>query len=158
MYVTNRGSDTLSVINSTTSTLVKIVSTGGIAPSSIIYNPVNNYLYVANTGSDTVSVINGTTNDVVKTISTGSRPIGITYNEYDGNIYVANSINGTVSVIDGLLNTVIDTIDSLFSLLNKNWICFLRHKDDFVNLNLLLIQKKIINIFTSVFIVGQYKK
>jgi YVTN family beta-propeller protein len=91
--------------------LVKIISTGGIAPSSIIYNPVNNYLYVANTGSDTVSVINGTTNDVVKTISTDARPIGITYNEYDGNVYVTNSINGTVSVIDGLLNTVIDTID-----------------------------------------------
>ena len=72
LYVTNRGSDTVSVINSTTKTLVKIISTGGIAPSSIIYNPVNNYLYVANTGSGTVSVINGTTNDVVKSISTGT--------------------------------------------------------------------------------------
>ncbi|MGE0243857.1 MAG: hypothetical protein AB7F53_08615, partial [Nitrososphaeraceae archaeon] len=111
LYVTNRGSDTISVINSTTNMLEKIISIGGIAPSSIIYNPVNNYLYSTNTGSNTVSVINGTTNDIVKTISTGTQPIGIAYNEYDGDVYITNSINGTVSIIDGHDNTVIDTVD-----------------------------------------------
>ncbi|HJT83692.1 MAG TPA: beta-propeller fold lactonase family protein [Nitrososphaeraceae archaeon] len=111
LYVTNRGSDTVSVINSTTKTLEKLISTGGIAPSSIIYNPVNNNLYVTNTGSNTVSIINGTTNNVIKTIPTGLQPIGIAYNEYNGNVYTTNSINGTVSIIDGFGNTVVDTID-----------------------------------------------
>ena len=69
-HVTNRGSDTVSVnLTVPTKTLGKNIYLLVVSlPSSIIYNPVNNYLYVANTGSGTVSVINGTTNDIVKGI------------------------------------------------------------------------------------------
>jgi YVTN family beta-propeller protein len=110
LYVTNRGSDTLSVINGTTNALVDEVSLDTIAPSSIIYNAANNYIYVTNMGSNTVSVINGTTNSIVANIPVGLGPNGIAYNQNNGDVYVANSINGTISIVDGLENTVARTI------------------------------------------------
>jgi YVTN family beta-propeller protein len=110
LYVTNRGSDTLSVINGTTNALVDEVSLDTIAPSSIIYNAANNYIYVTNMGSNTVSVINGTTNTIVANIPVGLGPNGIAYNQNNGDVYVANSINGTISIVDGLENTVARTV------------------------------------------------
>jgi YVTN family beta-propeller protein len=110
LYVTNRGSDTLSVINSTTDELVDEISLNAIAPSGIVYNAANNYIYVTNMGSNTVSVINGTTNTVVANIPVGLGPNGIAYNQNNGDVYVANSVNNTISIVDGLANTVINTI------------------------------------------------
>jgi YVTN family beta-propeller protein len=110
LYVTNRGSDTISVINGTTNTLVDEISVNSVAPSGIIYNAANNYIYVTNMGSNTVSVINGTTNNIVANIPVGLGPSGITYNQNNGDVYVANSINGTISIMDGLENTVTSTI------------------------------------------------
>ena len=110
LYVTNRGSDTLSVINGTTNTLVNEIALDAIAPSGILYNAANNYIYVTNMGSNTVSVINGTTDAIVTTIPVGLGPNGITYNQDNGDVYVANSINGTITIVDGLQNTVSRTI------------------------------------------------
>lgn len=110
LYVTNRGSDTVSVINGTTNALVDEISVDAIAPSGIVYNAANNYIYVTNMGSNTVSVINGTTNTIVANIPVGLGPNGIAYNQNNGDVYVANSINGTISVIDGLENTITSTI------------------------------------------------
>jgi YVTN family beta-propeller protein len=110
LYVTNRGSDTISVINGTTNTLVDEISVNAIAPSGIIYNAANNYIYITNMGSNTVSVINGTTNTIVTNIPLGLGPNGITYNQDNGDIYVANSVNGTISIVDGVVNTVTRTI------------------------------------------------
>jgi YVTN family beta-propeller protein len=110
LYVTNRGSDTISVINGTTNTLVDEISVNAIAPSGIIYNAANNYIYITNMGSNTVSVINGTTNTIVTNIPLWLGPNGITYNQDNGDIYVANSVNGTISIVDGVVNTVTRTI------------------------------------------------
>jgi YVTN family beta-propeller protein len=110
LYVTNRGSDTISVINGTANELVDEISLNTIAPSGIVYNAANNYIYVTNMGSNTVSVINGTTNTVVTNIPVGLGPNGIAFNQNNGDVYVANSVNDTISIVDGLGNTVISTI------------------------------------------------
>ena len=110
LYVANRGSDTVSVINGSTNSLMDVISMDAIAPSGIVYNPANNYIYVTNAGSNRVSVINGTTNAVVANILVGLGPNGIAYDQSSGNVYVSNSMNGTISVIDGLENNVTDTI------------------------------------------------
>jgi YVTN family beta-propeller protein len=110
LYVTNRGSDTISVINGTTNELVDEISLNAIAPSGIVYNAANNYIYVTNMGSNTVSVINGTTNTVVANIPVGLGPNGIAFNQNNGDVYVANSVNETISIVDGLGNTVISNI------------------------------------------------
>jgi YVTN family beta-propeller protein len=110
LYVANRGSDTISVINGSTNSLIDEISLDAVAPSGIIYNAANNYIYVTNAGSNSVSVINGTTNTVVENIPVGLGPNGIAYDQSNGNVYISNFMNGTVSVIDGLKNNVTDTI------------------------------------------------
>jgi YVTN family beta-propeller protein len=110
LYVANRGSDTISVINGSTNSIIDEISMDTVAPSGIIYNAVNNYIYVTSAGSNTVSVINGTTNAVVENIPVGMVPNGIAYDQSNGNVYVSNFMNGTISIIDGLKNNVTDTI------------------------------------------------
>jgi YVTN family beta-propeller protein len=56
IYVANAGSNTVSVIDGTTNTVVATV-TVGTTPFGVAANPVTNRIYVTNAGSNTVSVI-----------------------------------------------------------------------------------------------------
>ncbi len=109
IYVSNDGSNTVSVINGTTNTVIDNI-TVGTYPSGVAYDSANGYIYVSILNSSTVSVINGTTNTVIDDIAVGSEPSGIAYDSANGYIYVANWASNTVSVINGTKNTVIDTI------------------------------------------------
>ncbi|MDN5847507.1 MAG: hypothetical protein L0H53_14680, partial [Candidatus Nitrosocosmicus sp.] len=53
IYVTNSGSDTVSVIDGDTNKVTDTIG-GGIIPTGIAYNSDNNDIYVTNSGSDTV--------------------------------------------------------------------------------------------------------
>jgi YVTN family beta-propeller protein len=104
MYVANSGSDTISVIDSTTNmhniTVAKrpiYISSGGNA----------GYVYVANSGSNTVSVINSTTNTVKTNIQVGKNPNYIFDNDELNVIYVVNQDSDTVSVINRETNKVL---------------------------------------------------
>ena len=110
VYVANRGSDTISVINGSTNLLIDEISMDTVAPSGIVYNAANNLIYATSEGSNRVSMINGTTNTVVATIPVGLGPTGIAYDQSNGNVFVSNSANGTISIIDGLKNNVTGTI------------------------------------------------
>ena len=74
VYVANRGSDTISVINGSTNSLIDEISMDTVAPSGIVYNAANNLIYATSEGSDRVSVINGTTNAVIAAIPVGLGP------------------------------------------------------------------------------------
>jgi YVTN family beta-propeller protein len=56
IYVANAGSNTVSVIDGTTNTVVATV-TVGTTPFGVAVNPTTNRIYVTNSGSNTVSVI-----------------------------------------------------------------------------------------------------
>jgi YVTN family beta-propeller protein len=109
MYVANRGSTTVSVVDGSTNEVVDTISVGSF-PISIAFNPSNNDMYVANLGSDTVSVIDSSRNTVVDTIPVGTRPQGIAFNPSNNDMYVTKQISDTVSVIDSSMNTVVNTI------------------------------------------------
>ena len=109
IYVTDAGSDTVSVINGATNTVIATIPVGS-GPEGIAYDPSNGYIYVANFFSDTVSVINGATNTVIANITVGLWPWGVAYDPSNGYIYVTNFYSDTVSVINGATNTVIATI------------------------------------------------
>jgi len=87
IYVADVGSNTVSVINSATNTVIATIPVGK-GPARVTYDPSNGYIYVADVGSNTVSVINGTT--VIATIPVGSEPWGIAYDPSNGYIYVAD--------------------------------------------------------------------
>jgi YVTN family beta-propeller protein len=123
VYVTNSGSNSVSVIDGKTDRVVATIPVGadphGIAAT---YEEDGNialdsnlllkfpYTYVANTGSNTVSVIDGKTDRVVATIPVGSQPHGIIVSNTLGKVYVTNSGSNSVSVIDGKTNEVVASI------------------------------------------------
>ena len=68
--MTNSNSNTVSVINPTTNTVVATIPVGE-SPFGVAVNPANGLVYVTNAGSNTVSVIDPATNTVVATIPVG---------------------------------------------------------------------------------------
>jgi YVTN family beta-propeller protein len=115
MYTTNFNSDSVSVINPSTNTVISTIPVGS-APFGIAFNPNNGNMYVTNAGNNTVSVINPSTNTFVATIPVGSAPFGIAFNPNNGNMYVTNAGGKTISVIAPLTTTYSDgcrgTIDT----------------------------------------------
>jgi YVTN family beta-propeller protein len=73
VYVTNIGSNTVSVINTATNTVMGTVAVGN-SPHGVSVSPDGSKVYAANFDSATVSVINTATNTVTTTVAVGTRP------------------------------------------------------------------------------------
>src|SRR2546430_8843582 len=67
VYVGNSGSNTVSVISSSTNTVIATIVVGS-NPAWLGWDPANGDVYVSNDGSSTVSRISSRTNTVVATI------------------------------------------------------------------------------------------
>jgi YVTN family beta-propeller protein len=95
LYVSNRHSNTISVINGTTNKVENTIEVGS-APYYIDGNPITNKIYVANYGSNTVSVIDGATNKILVGITFGIEPKDGGYIQcnrlYGSNLYVRDEI------------------------------------------------------------------
>ncbi len=119
LYVANSGSNTVSVINTATNTVVGSPITVGTSPSCVAFDSANGEIYVTNSGSNTVSVINTANNAIIGSpITVGSIPSGIAFDSSNGDIYVTNSGSppyyaGTVSVISTPSNMVTNTITNV---------------------------------------------
>jgi YVTN family beta-propeller protein len=109
IYVVNRDSDNLTVIDGATNTVITTVAAGRRS-IAIGVNPNTNRVYVANFNSDNVSVLDGATNTVIATVAVGSNPARVEVNPVTNRIYVGNFSSNDVSVIDGATNTVIATV------------------------------------------------
>ena len=72
-YITNTGSNSVSVIDTATNTVVATVAVG-FAPLGVAVNPAGTRVYVANNGSNNVSVIDTATNTVAATVAVGFSP------------------------------------------------------------------------------------
>ena len=107
-YVANFRSNTVSVIDSDTNTVIKDIHVRD-GPRFIDALAGGGAVYVANFRSNTVSVIDSDTNTVIKNITVGDRPRFIDALA-GGSVYVANSGSNTVSVINPANNTVIKNI------------------------------------------------
>ena len=109
IYVTNSGSDTVSVINGKNNSVIKTITVGS-NPDGAAFDSSNGYIYVTNFCSDTVSVINSSNNNVFKTITLSSLPLRAVFDSSNGYVYVTNFCSDIVSVINGKNNSVIKTI------------------------------------------------
>jgi YVTN family beta-propeller protein len=106
-YVANFRSNTVSVIDSDTNTVIKNIHVRD-GPRFIDALAGGVAVYVVNSGSNSVSVINPVNNTVIKNITVGDNP-GSIYGFGDA-VYVANGESNTVSVISPANNTVIKNI------------------------------------------------
>lgn len=112
VYVANRNSDTVYVINATTNRVVDTISVG-LEPIGIAFNPNTDTVYAVNS-IPKVSVINATTNKVMTTLdfsgSLGRSDSlrGIAVNTATNKVYVLirESQEATVAIIDGRTNQI----------------------------------------------------
>jgi YVTN family beta-propeller protein len=85
VYVTNFGSNDVSIINGTATESTVGVGEG---PSGAAFDSANGYVYVTNFHSDNLSLINGTV--VVGTITLEGAPTGVAFDSLNGYVYVTD--------------------------------------------------------------------
>lgn len=105
LYVANTGSNTVSVIDTTTNRVTKTISVGTNPRAPLV---VGTDIYVNNYGSDDVSVIDTTTNTVTATIAVGDFPYALAV--VNEKVYVTNTFSNNVSVIDTATHAVVATV------------------------------------------------
>ena len=74
-YVANTGSNSVSVIDTTSNNVVATVGVGD-APKGLAITPDGTRVYVTNANDNTVSVISAASNTVVATVGVGALPGG----------------------------------------------------------------------------------
>jgi YVTN family beta-propeller protein len=97
-YVANSDSNTVSVIDTASNTVVATVPVGR-QPFGVAITPDGVHAYVANRIDSTVSVIDTASNTVVTTVPVGLDPDGVAIAPAGAHAYVANGLDSTVSVI-----------------------------------------------------------
>jgi YVTN family beta-propeller protein/autotransporter-associated beta strand protein len=111
VYVPNRGTGSVSIIDSSTNTVQPGTIPVGFLPFAIGVRGDQALVYVTNQGSNNVSVVDTATNTVVATVNVGVNPIGVTVSPDGSRVYVANLVSNTVSVLDAATNTVLTTVN-----------------------------------------------
>ena len=102
-YVTNGGSDTVTVLDVVNVRLDRELAVGR-HPVALAASPTRNEIYVVNEGvagaNGSISVIDAEHNAVVATIPVRRQPLAIDVDSDGARAYVANSASNSVSVID----------------------------------------------------------
>jgi len=98
-YVTNSGSNSVSVVDLKTLITVNTIDVGEY-PLMIDIDPEGKRAYVTNHGSRTVSVIDLETEDEINQINVGTNPYGVAVSPDGEHVFVANYSSQDISVID----------------------------------------------------------
>ena len=110
LYVTNRDSDSVSVIALTwqegPGTVIKTIQVGS-KPTSVAVSLDNSRVYIGNSGNNTVSVIDANSNTVIGVFNTGSSPSALAINPAGTHLYVANRGDNAISVLNASTGAVI---------------------------------------------------
>jgi len=108
-YVANSNSNTVSVINIPTSSVINTISVGS-GPLGVGISPDQTRVYVSNSGGNDVSVINAASGTVVATIAVQSSPFSVAFTPDGTTAYVVNQGSNSVSVINTTSQTVVATV------------------------------------------------
>jgi len=110
VYVANRGSNNISVVNTISNKVEKTISNLGYSPYQLALSRDGRRLFVTNSMHDNVTVIDTSRDLVVETISVERNPTGIVHDPDRNLIYVANTNSNTISVIDVSSLQVVRTV------------------------------------------------
>ncbi|MFI9366707.1 IPT/TIG domain-containing protein [Kitasatospora sp. NPDC053057] len=108
-YVANRGSNTVSVIDTATDTVTDTIGTGA-GPTFVAISPDGTRAYVTVYDDGLVSVIDTVSNAIVTDIAVGAGATVVALTPDGARAYVTRQTTNTVSVIDTATNTVTATI------------------------------------------------
>jgi YVTN family beta-propeller protein len=105
VWVANQDSDTVTVIDTSDSSVLATVSVGD-APTKVLFDGQS--IWVLNTGDETVTQIDSSTRSVVGTYSVGSSPTALSF---DGSaIWVANGGDDNVTLLRHTDGSLVETI------------------------------------------------
>jgi YVTN family beta-propeller protein len=111
IYVTNSGSDCVTVIDRQQDWVVGTIAVGR-SPMGVATSPDQTKVYVANSGSNSISVIDKAAMRVIKTISNfGYSPAELAFSGDGRWLYATNPNSDNVSVIDTASDVVIQRIE-----------------------------------------------
>lgn len=108
-YITNAGSNTVSVLNTSSNSVTATIPVGP-NPVSVAVSPSGSRAYVTNAGSNSVSVIDTSALTVIQNVTVGGNPVSVAITPDGSQVYVANARSNSVSVINTSTNTVSATI------------------------------------------------
>jgi YVTN family beta-propeller protein len=108
-YIVNLDSDSVSVVDTVTNSLVGKIPVGGV-PIALALTPDGTLAYAANMLSSTVSVIDTASRSVTATVPVGSGPHSIAVAPDGSLVYVANQYSNSVYVIDAESRTLRDAV------------------------------------------------
>ena len=119
LYVANYSSDSVSVIDSRTNTVLQTI--GGLTNANgLSHDPERNMLWVTNHLTNQVTPIqanaDATNFTVLPPIAVGTAPWGVTYDPVHDYVYVANSLSNSVTVINAESRSVVTTLSGSFHL------------------------------------------
>jgi len=100
-YVSNSGSNSVSVVDVGSNMVVNSIPVGNV-PFGVAVDAAGTRAYVTNFFDRTLSVIDTASNEVIDTLPIGTLPRGVAVNASGKRVYVANQLSGTLSVIDTL--------------------------------------------------------
>src|SRR3989338_6977034 len=104
LYVALEHNDTLAIINTTTSEIIKNIDL--VEPYDIAVNSKTNKVYVTSDEAHLVSLVDGSTNEIISTFDV-AKPCGIAVNEATNMVYVTSESTNKVHVIDGSKNNLV---------------------------------------------------
>lgn len=117
VYVANWGSDTVSVIDASSNTVITTINVGD-GPGGVGANTATGKVYVANNRDGTVSVINSLTDTETGTIniigsSTAFEPFAVGINVNTNKVYVTQFyVSDYIEVINGATDSFIKEVDT----------------------------------------------
>jgi len=105
----NRGSDSISIVDLNTGTVISTIPVGR-SPRGVAIDNELNLALISNNNDDTLSVIDLNSLEVIVTIPVGRHPQGVAVNQNTHTALAANHLDDTVSVIDLMTYSVTETI------------------------------------------------
>lgn len=108
-YVTNPGSDRVTVLDTATNTVAGSIPVQQY-PRGVAFAPDGAFAYVVNEGSDSLSIIDAGTRSVAGTVIVGDGPRDLAVTPNGRFAYVGNFVSEDVSVVDLATRTVVATI------------------------------------------------
>jgi len=109
-YVTNQGSQTVSVVDLESWTVTATIAVPG-KPAGISLSPVRPEFYVTAPDAHDIAVIDQASKTVIRRIQTGGGPVGIAAHPTSGLIYVADWYTHQIAVADPQTGAVLSRID-----------------------------------------------
>jgi YVTN family beta-propeller protein len=108
-YVTNKESNSVSVIELDKNKVIKIIPCGW-GTESLDITPDGSEVWATNTKESSITIINTTTNQVIKTLRSGKDPLKLKFSVDGKHCLVTNAGDGTIAVYNQKSKNKIKTI------------------------------------------------